>query len=534
MPHSPEISDLTPEAVYIEAVWESKPVLPVGWIDISDFVQDVKDGSSTIDVSSGYAWQGVREWVVDHHRVFDEARAKGPILIAEFCSSTPLAAQRTRVHEFTRCGDKARVLVRTICANRPVEGSRRIAPELIPISQALAKSTECRSILEAALQKTFYELTPSEKNNLRLLQTTLRQNIAAQLYTYELEIRQGDKESDWKARYRYREHANSFAKMVAELQVSTEPAIEAERQLGLDLTYRSMRAVANSKQVSEFYRSMAINGLSNYQSLVGLTSRKREIGSDAATQYIDWLSHTAAVYVQRNQHIQPLRVISVDIADPDSIILSSDANLPNETKSMNMYPHAIISLINPLEHIQHDIFEDLPVPDDTVTLGISFDGIPYHALSPEHTQQDLDNFADKMVVMISNLYKKIAVGGQIIYFPWSIPENHPTGQRLIGRWLMQTLSRLSGFDSAGFLTPEERTMDWIIEQLSDRLHHSVRTETFHVNTLRSWMRGGDSSVSAVHSSIMHEKTTRKSLVVTKQPKQLVIDRQTGKRKSSFE
>lgn len=463
------------QQAFLNDLLDAVPVLPVGVVttasgeSILDIIQPPEDDED-IDV---YAWHGTRDLVVDVRRTRRDTT--GPVIGLEICSSTPIASAHSTAREFDHCRVKARGIGQAFMTTEGIEQLRDADKRLVPLAQSLARDEDSRALMIAAIQRTLFELTPDQLGDVIELRKRLSYNLATQQFAYEKVTAPSEQDEDgieagWGLRYAYRDAGRNYLEMLSCLKVPSGWAKYAQEGIksGQKTNFEALREIARTTD---------------------------SVGEELALGYIAWQADVIARLVANNPDFRVSRFLSMDMLPPDTIASHSVANMPSSTKSMHLFSHAIASLFNPKRHIQGDIRDELPVPDNSLTFIVSFDGWRPFSNSESTNIAELRRQADEAVLVLEALYKKLKPGGQLVIFPWAESKTS---------W------------------KERRVLDELKGELGRRINHGVDARTFHKDTVDAWMTVGDRALAETTSMLGGRGSqTFEALIVTKLARNMV-------------
>lgn len=455
-----------------------RPPLPVGEADISDIIEQ----SLGIEAKEpGYAWERLPRWIAEIEDTFKKS-SEVPVVQLDLGSSLSLNVQMMRALEFKRCGERARDLVDELFSRTPdSEPSDTWFGHIdYAVKHATAKnkgavvgSKTLRNLLESAVQEVLYTRNSDDMvggdESVKRLTDRYSSQLLTQSDTYHFERGGEDTESRWQIKARSQEEPCTYFEYISAVKCRSRAAIRAGKR-------------------------MAVNGFNKDD--MEIAQQKVAIGENLAAEYIYWQATVLASLTANNSRYRPARFISVDRTAPIDIALSSLVNTPQSTRNMNLFSHAIKSLFDPNQHIQADIFEPLPVPDNSVTLITCFDAWPFHSSFEGMTDEEKQTAIFAAVETIYGWYKKLTYGGKIVIFPWETQDRNQNSRKIL----------------------EEVTT-----QISLLIGHDYKESSFHVASLRELLSEADAVTATSLSDVFGTVDSNRigSLIVEKPHKKLV-------------
>ena len=488
MPRHPEVNPQSSfETLYLYDLFETEQPLPVGAPDIS-FLRNLVQLAEPS--APGYAWEGVTGWMADVRDV--RKSVAGPMLFVDACCSVPVFKQRGMASEFARCGANTRSIVRNVLLHEDsIMKLKANDPDVLPIAKALSRDQLGRILLESALQEALYGMTISQWENAELFRQSFFHKMLDHkaIYYQEKKRHETDTEAGWGNRFSVRESDQNYLEAVSALLMPTPDALAAGETLRTE--YGKLQKLAHDRKSVEGREAARTLGQDAYfHSLVAAARQRLPAGRDRAARFIDWQSAMAAHAVVGNPKCAPTRFLSMDVLPPEEIALSSLAHTPLETQAMNLYPHAVLNLLDPGQHMVGDICKPLELPDNSVALFTIFDGYPYYERLKANSLAEAASFIDKTAGILVGIYKKLMFGGQLVIFPWELQEGGELADSVMGA---------------------------IEDEVSKRIRQGIDLRKFHHEILLSWMSPSDRAIMLNKSSIFNSGSkSSKALIITKQ------------------
>lgn len=391
MPRIESYTRVDPESLMDEAL-QSRPPIPADLVDISELLAEIADSEVT---EPGWAWTRLPLWIAEIESTYDRI-GDIPIVTLDLCSSVPVYAHRLRFLEFERDGERARGLMGEMFSPESLANLNHENPELKPVQLVMSRHDTARRLLEAAIQESLYEITSDEAAG---------DNASNPLYRQRL----GDKLA---AQHKAYTRSNEALRKPG-IQINS---IDHESTYLEYLAHLEIRS--NSHAAQQARQRMSRTEFS--ESDIALARQKQAIGTELAAQYLDWQTNFIADRVVGHRRYRPARFLSMDKTDPRSIAVSALANMPESEVAHDGFSHAISSLFEPLQHIRGNIFDELPFPDNSLALITCFDAWPFHfQTDPQRHGPDQD-FGPITEGVLHSLYRKLAYGGKMVIFPWSM------------------------------------------------------------------------------------------------------------------
>ena len=377
---------------YLNDVANWRPPVPHGRADISELEAKSAELSPN---APGYAWERLPLWITKVSEAYQTA--DGPIIGVDFGSSTPMYAQYLRSVEFTRDGERAKELVSDLFSDEAFRLLRGENGWLRPLAVAVSRDHLGKALLDSAIQEVLYKLTLDDleapDNKADKLARHLSARFADQRYAYGHEKRGTHVEGSQGLRIMRGEAGVSYFERLSELRVPSARALEARYRLARDDRSKEDRQLAKETQPA---------------------------GEGVAERLIAWQARFIAHRMQADpRRYRPARFLSLDNLPPEEIALSGLVNMPDSTKRMPLFSHALNSIFEPHQHITGNMFEP-PFPSNSVTLITSIDSWPYHfQTDPEIHGEDPDLHSATLETLLK-WYDILAYGGKMVVFPWAI------------------------------------------------------------------------------------------------------------------
>lgn len=449
------IERFTPEEVYLQDVLASRPPLPVGQADISE----VRKAAQALEGGEpGYAWERLPRWLAELKGVFQVT--EGPAFVAlDLCSSIPLYAQLLRADSFDRMHARASEMVGSLLASKPQD------PDLKQAIHFIGRDPVARGLLQSAIQNILYTLCPEDLKENEGLTDRIKVKLRTQSQTYDQQSRSdANIEARWGFRYEATAHPLTYLDHLAEMPTLTTEARDARQRLRHNPSSLLDRELAKQTEPA---------------------------GVELAEQVIKAQAQALSRLIgSQRQRFRPTRFLSMDMSEPRDIALSSVVATPASTQQLNMFSHAVRSLGNERQHLVGDIFQPLPLPDESLGLITCFDGWPFHFELDGYSEAELSYFADQAVTVLEGWYQKLAFGGKIVIFPWSVINSSPQATA---------------------------TLRQVVVTLADHLHHGVKVATYSRNTLLDWMSASDQVTAQELSPIFKGENSDFDVLIIEKP-----------------
>jgi hypothetical protein len=441
VPEAEQSADKTAEQLLYERVFNFRPPLPVGTVDIS-WVEEEAQGHTA--EHPGYAWERLPRWVAEIRDTYKKSEEM-PVFHIDLGSSIPLYAQHMRALEFKRCDERAGEFIRRLKNDNP--GHELGIPELTLLHKELftggKSSSLTQDLLRSVLQAVLYTRTLSDfaGDNTDELELTfsrrLQTGMREQTSLYLMDRTHTDIESNWSIKFHEVTQPQLYGELISAIGIATPESIEAGKRIGsgMSIDVDADRELAREKVAA---------------------------GEHLAEIYLQWQAKKLATMIAEDPRLRPARFISTDMADPLEIAVSSVLTTPQSTRHLNLFSHAVRSLFDENLHLRHDLVQPLPVPDNSVSLITCFDAWPFYSTFEGLSDDELDIATDVAIEMIYGWYGKLAYGGKMVIFPWAAQERDERSQRIldtIRRWM----SLLTGTPVGGSIFHEATLMSLMSE-----------------------------------------------------------------------
>jgi hypothetical protein len=321
-------------------------------------------------------------------------------------------------------------------------------------------------LLAAAVQEVLYTITMAEAVNEghgpnQLLRYRLQQKIVSQKHHYDKKHTGSD------LSFTPQESELSYFDKLATHPIPTDEAFEATARLSGKI--KDPRDIALSRQ-------------------------REPAGADLATQLVATQVDLLAKEIAGNKRYRPSRYLSMDVDDPRSIALSSLANTPQTTQAMDIFSHSIASLFDPNLHVIGNLFDQLDVPDESLAVITCFDSWPFH-FQFDGRDNERSDFKELALSVLVEFYRKLAPGGKIIIFPWSISSENRAEEEF-----------------------NTKILEEVVIELARLVGHAVTTDTVHRETLNSWMSEADKNIAEQHSQVFKSTNQAFKALIINKPK----------------
>ena len=439
---------------------EVKPPLPVGPVDIAPIVAL---GSEIEPSEPGYAWERLPGWIAEVMGVYDNIGNR-PIIGVDLCSSIPVYAQILRAHEFSRDGARAAELARSLFSDEVMPQLKTAG--LAPISRELAKDRAAKALLGSAIQETLYTITaPAAERKEKGLNEVLYSELLLRLLEQDVSYEEYHVGSD--LHFNTTHHPQTYFEAVSAVRIPSADALAARARLATGRGWPSDRLLAQKAT--------------------------EPVGEERAFELIEWQAAHLTRTIAGNKRYRPARFFSFDAASPRDIAVSSLANTPQATQELDIYSHAVGNLFDRDQHIQGNVFEELPFPDESLALITCFDGWPFDFQLDESLHTNHEDFGQVALEMLEGFYRKLSPGGKLVIFPWGV----------------HTQSHLEK-------KAAQRVMDGVVAEFARRVGHGVDKKVLHRETLHGWMSSADRETSELNSPVFNlDDDHFVALVVTK-------------------
>jgi hypothetical protein len=425
---------------YLEEVLEHHPELPLGVADISHRVSEAEVAEELNE--PGYALDQTPSWLAAVQSTYDLIGEK-PILGADLGTSTPRQPARLRMHSFERVGARGRDLGRWLRSDEAIRLMLRDSEKLKLVSDAVSGLEKSQTdilddLLSSAIQKVLFTITTAESKLVKnrpseQLKQRLKSCISNQRVIYV------EHHGNHETRFEQVDQGMTYLEAISALEIPSP------------LARLSKLLLASSQNGEDINRTTARHD-------------KIPAGLELANQYIDWQVNRLAHIIGGNPRYKPARFFSMDKADPRDIAISSIRKTPYQVASSGVFSHAIKSLEDPRQHIQGSLFEELPFPDNSLATITCFDAWPFHFQLDEDLHTNHEDYGEVALQTLLGWYQKLAYGGKIVVFPWTV----------------KTTNYLDAKAS-------ERVLKAVTVQLAKELNHTVSIDLIHRDTLAGYM-----------------------------------------------
>lgn len=468
--------------------FNTHPPIPCGYAEISDLALIAMAGEEPSE--PGYAWERMvlrffHEANLTTHAIGD----KKLISELDICSSNPILSEYKRANQFARSGLRARDIANDLFSSNSTRALKEESFYLSAANTVLAKDKVARGLLQAALQECLYQITTEEwdaEKPERAFYHRLRDKLFTQTHSYNVEQSTRNMETRWQIYIEPEEHGQTYFERLCQLSTLTAEAHEAKARM-------------TGEDEGSFCR---IDDMT--------TAQQREAaGEQLAAELLERQVAAIAQEVVGNPRYRPIRIFSMDNAAPLSIATSSIINTPASTQEMTMFSRATESLFNRHQHITGNMFNALPVPDDSLALITCIDGWPFHFQLDPEKHVNHEEFVQVAIDVLKGWYDKLAPGGKILIFPWAIYNPN---------------------DSHSDKKAHERSLKQVCEGLGDAIGHGVDSRRFSRGTLYEWMSVADRETADRISPIFKSNdTSYEALMITKpRESSMRTVRKTGK------
>jgi hypothetical protein len=455
---------------YLTDVLNWRPPIPYGFADISALAKQAK----SIEAGEpGYAWERLPLWLAKVEETY-EGIGKLPIVTLDIGSSVPLYAQYLRTYEFMRDGVRARELSNVLFDDTALRLLQKKDKRFKPLTLVAARDEASKLLLESALQEFLYTSAPGDidpsTGRYDELAENLFERLMSQRYTFSEERTGTHREDSRGLRVIKTEDSQSYFQRISNLPVPSTRALQARQTLAVYKDSEESRALAGETE---------------------------PVGEELAERLIKEQARMLAYTLKHNsRRYRPARFLSFDSSDPAEIALSSLINMPESTRSLELFSHAVNSLGERRQHVTGSIFETLPFPDNSLALITCFDAWPFHFQTDPGTHGVNANFKEVAVNTLQNMYEKLAYGGRLVIFPWAIKRG--SYEETLGDTLM-------------FRAVEKEFA------LRTGVRHGVGTELFPAEVLMDWMSVSDRQTAEDMSPIFESQDDAFDVLTIKKP-----------------
>lgn len=490
-------SQPSPEEQRLAEILGFRPELPSGAADISD-IEGLADSQEATE--AGYAWERLPLWLAKVGETYKETEG-APIVTLDLGSSLPLYAQLLRALEFRRCRERAGELVKELCTEESLSKLRSKKGHLKALHKVASRDKSGRELLATAVGECLYEITPEESQNTDDARLAFRKRLLEKIvaidYTYELDDSVKNIETGWQLRIDREDRGTTYFEHLESLRVPTPEAVHAGLRM---VAARESRGITYINQAARLEEQK-------------LAQQKQPAGQGVVSEYVLWQSDELAKKVVGNKRYKPARFLSADVSEPVEIAKSSVKNTPDATKSLNIFTHAVSSLSEPNQHMRLNMFEPLPLPDNSISLITCFDSWPLHFQRDPEIHDDDKDFGEIAIKMLQGLYEKLTYGGKIVVFPWRTDR-----------------------ESHSDVKADNLVLDGVMWGLSENLGHSIGRNSLHKKVLVSdLMSDSDREVSDRMSPMIDDRYEGlTALVITKPSKASMRSRAKNAQEASVQ
>jgi hypothetical protein len=197
-----------------------------------------------------------------------------------------------------------------------------------------------------------------------------------------------------------------------------------------------------------------------------------------------------------NPRYRPARFLSMDVVPPSEIALSSILNTPETTQNLDVFSHAVNSLFDPNLHFSGNLFDELPVPDDSLALLTCYDAWPFYFQTDEREDIPSDEVRQAITGTLQGFYDKLAHGGKMIFFTWSAQAESNEQRQAINQTLRDAAAEFGAQNGVPF-----------------------DLRGIHRKTLHEWMSPSDRTTAANMSPILGSEDDYFFALIVSKPKQ---------------
>lgn len=496
-----------PEQFYDEVLlW--RPPLPVDRIDFSGLFDPEKIDPKTLEEVPGYAWDRLPRWITEIEDTFKRTPEK-PVVCIDLCSSVPLNAQMLRALEFRRSGERGREIVGHLFHEDSYDEMQE--PATRALHYAVSGDETIRRLLESAVQAVLYTRNSYDmaEGDVELaserLAARLGEVLPNQTVSYEQEISGRNQETSWGLYFSSVNEDRNYLEALALIPLLTARARETAKGLEAAIvqhkldhpdevsTTKKERRLARQQRSDQFKEQHARD--------IQLARETKPAGETLAREYMAWQIDVITKQIAGNDRYRPARFLSLDLARRDAIAASSLHFTSDATQATNLYTHAVRSLFDPRQHLAGDMFEPLPVPDNSLTFITIYDGWPFGSSFDnqewgEFDREDIEACISVAVDRLFNFYQKLTYGGKLVIFPWATFDNDANSAEILRR-VTGELSLLTG--------------------------HGVNRPLFHVASLEELMSESELTYTKGLSAIFDDEENNflEALIVEKPDRDLV-------------
>ncbi len=488
-------SQPSPEEKRLAEILSFRPEIPSGAIDISA-IEDLADTQEATE--AGYAWERLPLWLAKVGETYKETDG-APIVTLDLGSSVPLYAQLLRALEFRRSRERANELVKELCAEDSLNKLRSEKGHLKALHKVASKDKYGRELLATAVSECLYEITPEESQNTDEARIAFRKRLLEKIiainYTYELDETVKNIETGWQLRRDKEDQETTYFEHLESLLVPTPEAVHAGLRM---VAAREARGITYINQAAILEEQ-------------AIAKQRQPAGQGVVSEYVLWQSDEIAKKIVGNKRYKPARFLSSDVSEPMEIAKSSVKNTPEATRSLNLFTHAVSSLSEPNQHLRLNVFEPLPLPDNSISLITCFDSWPLHFQRDPDIHDDDKDFGEIAIETLRGLYEKLTYGGKIVIFPWRTDQENYSDAKA-----------------------DNRVLDGVMWDLSNALGHSIGRSSLHKHVLKSdLMSDSDREVSDKMSPMIDDRYEGlTALVITKPSKASMKSRAKNAREAT--
>lgn len=362
-----------------------------------------------------YAWVRLARFVDVRDEAVHGTEGKGDVLYVDLCSSFPLYAETLRSRHASRNFTLANRTIKEL--RDTMQHPNRALPSLVTWQEGSYADTTSISFVKNGLRNRFFNRTLTDEGvtvgdqitsivfealesapstNLKgdARTTSLRDTIFELMHTSRRVVRrippeQGetDLEARWLLKLEEAATQKTFADSLIHFPFATQTNLDENREFrsAIDIDF------VEPKHAEQVMREMA-----SY-----LASR---IAPDS----------------------RPYRAISVDVAEPETLLTKATSGFGPDITMTNMYERAR----QLRDHVQMDMYEFLcQQPTDSVTFYSCFEGFPIYFGVPEDIG-DTEDHLQYMQAIISEVFRSLQPGGIALFFPWNILPDTPQNQAI--------------------------------------------------------------------------------------------------------
>ncbi|HVV66750.1 MAG TPA: hypothetical protein VHB72_01610, partial [Candidatus Saccharimonadales bacterium] len=224
-----------------------------------------------------------------------------------------------------------------------------------------------------------------------------------------------------------------------------------------------------------------------------ITRDAQSPGEAVVDYFIAWQARFLARQIKKDPaRYKPARHVSMDLADPHAIALSSIANMPKTAQDRELYTHAVASLYDPRQHITGNIFEELPFEDGSLTLITGFDGYPSYFQKDETIHGSGMDWGEIALNIMEGWYRKLAYGGKMVISPWTTyRSNYP------------------------HFKSDKKILDAVKTEFSTRTGQPVHVVRISKKALEGWMSDSDRDLASSISPMFSREDFIDTVIINK-------------------